>query len=109
MNVVLRHAVVLLMLVPGLAAAAQPLERIKLPPGFAIEVYANVRGARSLALGPAGVVFVGTMREGKVYALVPGAQGTEVLTLASGLNTPQRRSFPRRRALCRRDQPHPAL
>ena len=32
-------------------AADLPLERIKLPPGFAIEVYAEVPGARSLALG----------------------------------------------------------
>jgi len=65
-----------------------PLERLKLPPGFQIGVYAHVPGARSLALGKDGTVFVGTMRTGKVYALVSGAGGTQVLTIASGLNTP---------------------
>ncbi len=65
-----------------------PLERIKLPPGFAIETYARVPGARSLALGANGTVFVGTLREGKVFALTPSAKGVEVLTLARDLNAP---------------------
>ena len=29
----------------------------------------NVRGARSMALGERGTLFVGTRREGKVYAI----------------------------------------
>jgi hypothetical protein len=53
------------------AACAQelPLERIKLPPGFEIQIYAQVPTARSLALGEKGTVFVGT-RQSRVYAIV---------------------------------------
>jgi glucose/arabinose dehydrogenase len=66
-----------------------PLDQLKLPPGFAISLYAQVPGARSLALGKEGVVYVGTMQGGKVYALVPQAgNSAEVLTIATGLNTP---------------------
>jgi hypothetical protein len=53
------------------AIAEIRLETIKLPPGFSIDIYAQkVEGARSLAHGPAGVVFVGSRPEGKVYALI---------------------------------------
>jgi len=53
------------------AATNLPLNKIKLPPGFKIEIYApNVPGARSLALGDKGTVFVGTRQLDKVYALV---------------------------------------
>ncbi len=46
------------------------LEKIQLPPGFKIEVFAEgVKNARSLALSPDGTLFVGTRSEGKVYAL----------------------------------------
>jgi glucose/arabinose dehydrogenase len=45
-----------------------PLQKIVLPPGFKISVYAAASGARSLTLGPDGWVFVGTMRD-KVYAI----------------------------------------
>src|SRR5205807_3658762 len=46
-----------------------PLERIKLPPGFEISVFADgVRDARSLALGRNNVLFVGT-RADRVYAV----------------------------------------
>jgi glucose/arabinose dehydrogenase len=71
-----------------------PLERIKLPPGFEISVYALVPGPRSLALGDNGTVFVGTQREGSVYAIAPRAGGApEVLTIAKGLNTPNGVAF----------------
>ncbi|MEJ2312449.1 MAG: sorbosone dehydrogenase family protein [Gemmatimonadales bacterium] len=67
------------------------LELIELPPGFVIEVYASdVPGARSLALGPDGTVFVGSWQAGKVYALTDrdGAGGIETITIASGLDIP---------------------
>jgi glucose/arabinose dehydrogenase len=66
-----------------------PLETIKLPPGFAIELVARVDNAREMALGAKGTLFVGSMGAGKVYAvrLTPGAPA-EVLTLASGLQLP---------------------
>ncbi len=46
------------------------LDKISLPPGFRIDLYANdVPNARSLALSDNGVLFVGT-RAGTVYAVV---------------------------------------
>jgi glucose/arabinose dehydrogenase len=69
-----------------------PLDQIKLPPGFHIEVYsASVPGARSMALGSNGTLFVGTREEGRVYALLDhkGAdRADEVITLARGLDEP---------------------
>ncbi len=56
------------------AAASDPLplENLKLPAGFSIEVLARVPNARQLALGETAagrVLYVGSMREGKVFAL----------------------------------------
>jgi glucose/arabinose dehydrogenase len=68
------------------------LDSIALPPGFHISVYAgNVPDARSLALGPAGTVFVGNRSGDKVFAVVDrdgDYQADEVLTIASGLTMP---------------------
>ena len=47
-----------------------PLETIKLPEGFKIDVYAaDVDNARSMSIAPDGTVFVGTRSAGFVYAL----------------------------------------
>ena len=82
--------------VAGAATAAPPIERLKLPPGFKIEVYANqVKNARSLALGEKGTVFVGT-RSDSVYALVDSnreGKADEVITIAQGLNAPNGVAF----------------
>src|SRR5215468_6696984 len=88
----------MLLAVPALiqTACAQdlPLDRIKLPSGFEIEVYAQVPNARSLALGDNGTVFVGTQREGSVFAIVPRPGGAaEVLTIAKGLSSPNGVAF----------------
>ena len=73
------------------AASAQglPLERIKLPPGFEISVFADgVAQARSLALGKGDVLFVGT-RADRVYAVrYREAKAVQVITLASDLRMP---------------------
>ena len=71
------------------AFAKLPLDRIKLPPGFEISVFADgVPGARSMALGDKGTLFVGSMR-GAVYAVHnDGTKATKVGTIASGLDTP---------------------
>lgn len=73
------------------------LDRIKLPPGFRISLYAaSAPGARSLALGSTGVVFVGTRREGKVYAVIDrnnDAVADRVLVVAAGLNSPNGVAF----------------
>jgi glucose/arabinose dehydrogenase len=81
-------------LLPSAAAEAQDLS---LPPGFRIAVYAaDVPNARQMALGPTGVVFVGSKAEGKVYAVV-GRDGDHraesVHVLASGLNMPSGVAF----------------
>jgi glucose/arabinose dehydrogenase len=62
--------------VPQSGANAQQIEkvlqRIKLPPGFAISLYALVPQARHIAVGPHGkVIFVGTTGT-KVYAVTAG-------------------------------------
>lgn len=47
-----------------------PLEKIRLPQGFKIDVFAeNVENARSLCLSPDGTLFVSTRDKGSVYAL----------------------------------------
>jgi glucose/arabinose dehydrogenase len=65
---------------------------IQLPKGFSIDVYsAEVPGARSMALSPAGVLFVGTRQMGKIYALWDNDKDgkiDQVLTIAEGLNLP---------------------
>jgi glucose/arabinose dehydrogenase len=67
-----------------------PLDRIKLPPGFEISVFAEgIANARSMALGDKGTLFVGTRTAGKVYAVRhDGKKASEVITLASNLNMP---------------------
>lgn len=60
-----------LLLVPAVNAAELPLDRINLPAGFTISVYAdNVPGARSMALGAKNTLFVGSRKQGNVYAVV---------------------------------------
>ncbi|MBB5693305.1 PQQ-dependent sugar dehydrogenase [Muricoccus pecuniae] len=49
-------------------ALRRNLERIRLPEGFRIDLYAVVPDARHMAVGAAGVVFVGT-RKTRVWAL----------------------------------------
>lgn len=46
-----------------------PLDRLKLPPGFEVSVFAEVPNARSLARGSKGTIFVGNRGEDQVYAI----------------------------------------
>jgi len=82
---------------PAGAGEELPLERIKLPPGFTIDVYASgLEDARSMALAPSGVLFVGTRREGKVYAVVDtngDHRADEIHTIATGLDMPNGVAF----------------
>ena len=88
--------------------ASLPLDRIRLPPGFKIEVYAeNLTYARSMALSPDGTLFVGTRRPfdtldspngSSLYAVVDRdnnnhAEADEVFVIASGLNNPNGVAF----------------
>jgi glucose/arabinose dehydrogenase len=73
----------------GCAAQPRP-EEIRLPPGFMISTYAKVPGARSMALGEDGTLYVGT-QAGEVYAVPQGgpADGAHrVIRIATGLHRP---------------------
>ena len=74
------------------AHAAIHLERLVLPPGFEIAIYSDqVPNARAIALGAKGTVFVGSMGEGKVYALTDSrnaGRADRVRVIASGLEMP---------------------
>lgn len=69
-------------------AIKRTLAKIKLPPGFKIDLYAVVPDARHMAVGPnAGVVFVGT-RKSKVYVVTDRAKdrvADEVKEFAPGV------------------------
>lgn len=86
-----------LLLTSGCAAGEVQLDKIELPPGFTIGIYADhVPGSRSLALSPRGTLFVGTRDEGKVYAVQDkdgDHQAETVITLAQGLNMPNGVAF----------------
>jgi len=79
---------------PG--TAAEHLGKLTLPAGFSIALYAdNVPGARSMALGSDGTVFVGT-RAQTVHAVVDrnkDFKADEVLTVATGLTSPNGVAF----------------
>jgi hypothetical protein len=74
-----------------------PLDKIKLPKGFAIEIVARVENARGMALGDKGTLFAGSTRAGKVYAIriTPGSPA-QVFTVASGLQRAAHATPPRR-------------
>jgi len=73
------------------SSAKLPLDKIKLPEGFTIRVYAEVENARSMVMSPSGTLFVGTWEKGKVYA-VKDINGDKIADkkwlLASGLIYP---------------------
>jgi glucose/arabinose dehydrogenase len=90
--------VVLLYALPApQTAPSLPLDDIKLPPGFTIEIYATgVDNARQMALGDKGTLFVGSRSARKVYAIVDqdgDKKGDRVHTIASGLNMPSGVAF----------------
>ncbi len=83
----------MLMLHPGVHSGEKlPLHKIRLPKGFSIELYATgVPDARSLALSPSGVLYVGSRGKGNVYAVVDtdgDHHADRVYVIASGLMMP---------------------
>jgi glucose/arabinose dehydrogenase len=87
---VLRYAVAGLLAGQMLSAtAALPVERIKLPPGFHIEVLSDdVPSARAMALSPKGILYIGSL-DGRVYALqLQNGRVTGRHVIASGLESP---------------------
>lgn len=79
----------LALLLCATAAAEPDLKQIQLPSGFHLEFYAQVPGARHLAIAPNGTLFVGTTNE-KVFAVTPQRK---VVELASHLNSPNGVAF----------------
>src|SRR5712672_645447 len=81
---------------PPIAAAVDklPTAKLKLPPGFNIEVYAaGMANARSLAQGDKGTVFVGSRLVDKVYGIVNKDGKRSVKVIASGLYRPNGVAF----------------
>ena len=65
------------------------LKKIKLPPGFKIELYApGVLAARQMAWGDKGTLFVGSFGLGNVYAITDKDGKKEVKTIIKGLKMP---------------------
>ncbi|MEJ2153112.1 MAG: sorbosone dehydrogenase family protein [Gemmatimonadota bacterium] len=77
---------------PACGQERLPINKIRLPAGFRIEVFAaDVPNARSMTLSPNGVLYVGTRREGVVYAVVDANSdhvADTVYTVARGLEMP---------------------
>jgi glucose/arabinose dehydrogenase len=73
-----------------------PLNRIKLPQGFKIDVFAEVEDARSIAISPSGTVFVGNKDGDKVYAVKDedgDFKADKKWVIASGMNMPNGVAF----------------
>jgi glucose/arabinose dehydrogenase len=90
----------LLLIVSSLPALAAPqLDKLTLPKGFHIALYADhVADAREIALGTNGTVFVGSTDAGKVYALTDSngdGVADKVRVIASGLQLPMGVAFHR--------------
>ncbi|MGF6263319.1 glucose/arabinose dehydrogenase [Paraburkholderia youngii] len=87
---ILRVAAATLLTAQALTAnAALPIEKIKLPPGFHIEVLSDdVPSARAMTLSPKGILYVGS-NDGHVYALeLRNGRVTGRHVIASGLQMP---------------------
>ena len=73
------------------------LDRLNLPSGFRIEIFAsNVENARQMALAPGGTLFVSSRQAGNVYAVLDENDddvADRVVTIASGLNMPNGVAF----------------
>lgn len=71
------------------------LNKIQLPPGFKINLFAEVPDARSMCWGEKGTLFVGT-RSGNVYAVIDSDKSgaaDKVYTIASHLHSPNGVAF----------------
>jgi glucose/arabinose dehydrogenase len=71
-----------------------PLNKIKLPPGFKIELWASgINNARVMVWGAKGTLFVSSRVAGNVYAIVDRGGKRELKTIAKGLNLPNGIAF----------------
>ncbi len=71
-----------------------PVDRIKLPAGFQIEVWADkIMDAREMTVSPNGTVFVGSRRQDKVTAILDKGDHREAKIIATGLASPNGVAF----------------
>jgi glucose/arabinose dehydrogenase len=78
----------------GRPAGQLPLDKLKVPPGFKVEIYAEgIPEARSLALGDKGTVFVSNRLLTDVYAIVDRDGKREVKKILKGLKAPNGIAF----------------
>ncbi|UII79495.1 sorbosone dehydrogenase family protein [Flagellimonas sp. CMM7] len=79
------------------AETTLPLQSLNLPDGFKIEVFAEgIDGARSMAMGDNGTLFVGTRNEKTVYALQDldgDFKAEKIMVLDSTLEVPNGLAF----------------
>ncbi|NUQ12465.1 MAG: sorbosone dehydrogenase family protein [Gemmatimonadaceae bacterium] len=77
--------------------AGQPPAQLTVPAGFQLTVFADsIENPREMVRGPGGTIFVGTLRAGKVHAIVDtnGDQRADrVVLIASGLDQPNGVAF----------------
>jgi glucose/arabinose dehydrogenase len=87
-------AVALLAAASGVRAGSAPLDRLRVPAGFKVELFSDaVPNARAMTLGRfekgRGLLYVGSMSAGRVYAVeLDGARAGQVHVIASGLDLP---------------------
>lgn len=102
MKIYLSGLLMLLFVVNGSDAATtadlqQVLQAIKVPAGFRVAIFAdNVPNVRALTYGDKGIVYAGTMKAGKVYALQDSDQDGKAeksWVVASGLHMPNGVAF----------------
>ena len=78
----------------SMAELQENLEKVKLPPGFKIEVYASgLPEARQMAWGDNGTLFVGSYNATNVYAVTEKDGKRSVKTILKGLNMPTGLAF----------------
>lgn len=81
-------------LLTGRPASELPLDKLKVPAGFKVEVWTDgVPEARSMALGDKGTVFVGNRNLSNVYAVRDVNGKREVKTILKGLQSPNGVAF----------------
>ena len=80
---------------PAPTPAAQiQIDKLKLPPGFKISVWADgINNARTMAWGSKGTLFLGSRVAGNVYAVVDRGGSREVKVIAKGLTQPSGLAF----------------
>jgi len=80
-----------------LTAVELPLEKIQLPAGFSITIFAEgLEDARQMAMGDEGVLFVGSRKIGNVYAVIDSDgdyQADVSYVIDSGLSMPSGLAF----------------